>query len=129
MTNRTVTVAEDLSQVRYELELFLVGGEFDLSENERLVATIQGGRATVDLSYNKLILSCWGEEWSRSWRIVDCTVRGESLLLQCTKQMGLSRCVVELRRGAAREAAVLSRAEYASKLASMIRIWTSTNPV
>jgi hypothetical protein len=115
-----ISVAEDLSQVRYELELFLLAGEFELFEDKRLVASIGAGRAAADVSYGKLILSCWSDEWSRSWRVVGCTVKGESLLLQCTKQMGLTRCVLELRRGPSEQAAVLSRAEYASRLASMI---------
>src|SRR6185503_12125550 len=117
---RTITVAEDLSQVRYELELFLLGGEFDLYEDKRLIAAVDSSHTAAELSYGKLIISCWGEAWSRSWRVVDCTVKGDSLLLQCTRKMGLTRCLLELRRGPPDEAAVLSRAEYGSKLASMI---------
>jgi hypothetical protein len=116
---RTITVAEDLSQVRYELELFLVGGDFDLYEDERLIATVDSGHTAAELSYGKLILSCWGEEWSRSWRVVDCTVKADSVVLLHQK-MGLTRCRVELRRCPQEEAAVLSRAEYGSKLASLI---------
>ena len=120
MDKRTITVADDLSQVRYELELFLLGGEFDLYEDKRLIAAVDSSHTAAELSYGKLIISCWGEAWSRSWRVVDCTVKGDSLLLQCTKKMGLTRCLLELRRGPQDEAAVLSRAEYGSKLASMI---------
>ena len=130
MSDGTVILAEELSRIRYDLELFLMGGEFDLYENERLIATVQAGRAAAEISYGKLILSCWGEDWSRSWRIANMETVQDNLRLRCTKQMGRADSLIELTRRA-RPAAFTSsrltssrltssRGEFAEKLALMI---------
>ncbi|HEX8186699.1 MAG TPA: hypothetical protein VF747_18170 [Blastocatellia bacterium] len=81
---------------------------------------MEPNRASADFSYGKLILSCWGEEWSRSWRVIDCEATAGRLRLQCAKQMGRASCVVELRRGAIETAAPDARLGFASKLAGLI---------
>ena len=94
-----IVTASELSRARYELELFLLGGEFDLYEDERRIATVERDGATAEVSFGKLIFSCWGEGWARSWRVLKCELMPERLRLQCARQMGRSLCAVELRRG------------------------------
>jgi len=113
-------LAEELSRIRYDLELFLMGGPFDLYEDERLIAKVQSGRTAADLSYGKLILSCWGEEWSRSWRVGSSEAVTDGLRLRCTKQMGRAESLLELTRGERSISLVSSRDEYTAKLARMI---------
>ena len=115
-----VISAEELSRIRYDLELFLMGGPFDLYEDARLISTIRAGQAAVALSYGKLILSCWGEEWSRSWRIINCEATPDRLRLLCTKQMGRADSIVELMRGERPSSLTGTRDEFARKLASLI---------
>ncbi|MEK6285942.1 MAG: hypothetical protein AABO57_09405 [Acidobacteriota bacterium] len=110
----------DLSRIKYELELFLLGGEFDLFEDENLVSRIEAERAAAEVSYGKLILSCWGDGWSRSWRIISCELAAERLTLECSKQMGLKRCALTLSRGVGVRQAAGARKDFARKLAAMI---------
>jgi hypothetical protein len=110
----------DLSLVKYEFERFLLGGEFDLFEDELLVSKVNAERAAVEFSYGKLILSCWGDGWSRSWRVISCELSPERLTLECSKQMGLKRCALTLSRGVGVRQAAQARKEFAGKLAAMI---------
>jgi hypothetical protein len=114
------TVIFDLSQIKYEIERFLLNGEFDLIEDSRTLARTDGDRSTAEFSFRKLILSCWGDGWSRSWRIISCELSPQSLSLECAKQMGLKRCVVVLSRGSEAGNPARARREFATKLRGMI---------
>jgi hypothetical protein len=111
---------ENLSRIKYELELFMLGGAFNLYEDERFVASVEPDHSAADVSYSKLILSCWGEGWSRSWRIIDCEPTAEYLRLRCTKQMGRTSCTLDLTRGQMTTDTVIDRSDFASRLAAMI---------
>jgi len=114
------TIVFDLSQIKYEFERFLLGGELDLFEDDRTLAKIVADNSTAEFSYGKLILSCWGDGWSRSWRVISCEISPERLTLECAKQMGLKRCTLTLSRGAGVRQAAQARKEFARKLAAMI---------
>lgn len=114
------TIIFALSQIKYEFERFLLGGEFDLLEDEIELAKTDAEHAVAEFSYGKLILSCWGDGWSRSWRIISCEASPERLTLECAKQMGLKRCVVTLGRGAGVRQVAQARKEFARRLAAMI---------
>jgi hypothetical protein len=90
---------DDLAGMKYDLELFLLGGAFELWEGNSFLATLDGRHAAVEVAYGKLILSGWGEGWSRSWRVLSCELAAARIRLSCTKQMGLVQCVLDLRRG------------------------------
>jgi hypothetical protein len=53
------SVVFDLSRVKYAFELFLLGGEFDLFEDDRKLAKSDAEHTAAEFSYGKLILSCW----------------------------------------------------------------------
>lgn len=114
------TIIFDLSRIKYEFESFLLGGEFDLFEDDRMLAKMDAERSTTEFSYGKLIVSCWGDGWSRSWRVISCELSPERLTLECAKQMGLKRCALTLSRGAGVRQAAQARKEFARKLAAMI---------
>jgi hypothetical protein len=120
VTGRITAHTTDLSRIKYELELFLLGGPFDLYEDDRLIATVEHRRASADVSYSKLILSCWGEGWSRSWRVINCEATSQYLRLQCTKQMGRTACVLKLSRGQVTRDAAITRDDFTSRLAAII---------
>ena len=110
----------DLSLIRYELGVFLLAGEFDLFEDERLIAKVESTSAAAEVSYGKLIISCWGDGWSRSWRVISSEISPERITLECAKQMGLKRCALTLTRGAGLREAAQARKEFGRRLPSMI---------
>lgn len=120
MDTRRIAVAEDISRARYELELYLLGGHFDLYEDERFVSKVEPRHSSAEVSFGKLILYCRGDGWSRSWRVLRCLITPEQLQLECAKQMGRTLCTVHLRRGEVATEISQSRGEFAQKLAAMI---------
>ena len=115
-----LTVSEDISRARYELEIYLLGGDFDLYEDERFISKVESRHSSAEVSFGKLILYCWGDGWSRSWRVLRCEITPERWKLECAKQMGRTLCTVQLRRGEATSETAQSRSEFAQKLAAMI---------
>ena len=81
--NSRVPFSVDLSRIKYELELFRLGGPFDLYEEDRQVGVVEPGCYDAHFSYGKLVLSCWGEGWSRSWRVTGFIASTDRLLLKC----------------------------------------------
>jgi hypothetical protein len=110
---------DDPGRIRYELELFLLGGAFSLYEDGRRVSKIAAGSAVAEISYGKIILSCWGPGWSRAWRIAKAHVSPDCLRLYCLKQMGRVACSLELRRGPA-QAHSISRADFTARIGTAI---------
>ncbi len=115
-----LAVSEDISRARYELEIYLLGGDFNLYEDERFISKVESRHSSAEVSFGKLILYCWGDGWSRSWRVLRCEITPERFTLECTKQMGRALCAVQLRRGEATTETAQSRSEFAQKLATMI---------
>ncbi len=124
MKTRFLNVAADVSRAHYDLELFLTRGEFALYENQRSFRIITPASALAEVSYGKLIFSCWGEGWARSWRVIAYAASTENFALECVKQMGRVRCLVELRRSAS-VAETESRHEFCERLAALIKAHVS----
>lgn len=120
MTGRVVSVAEDLSRAKYELEAFLLRGEFDLYEDKQPIGSIDPVRCEAEIYYGKLIFSCWTDEWSRSWRVVSYEQGPDRLRLECTKQMRTASSCLDLRRGASLLETAQSRHEFAVALARIV---------
>jgi hypothetical protein len=105
--------------LKYELEVFRLGGAFQLREDTRFVGTLEPAQVSVDVAYGKLILSCWDEGWSKSWRVVSGEIVSSGLTLACTRKMGMDRCRLELQRGTD-IAPYLPPSDFASGLRSLI---------
>lgn len=114
------TIIFDLSLIKYEFESFLLDGEFDLFEDERNLGKMDCAHTVAEFSFGKLILSCWGDGWARSWRVLSCEVFPERLTLECAKQMGVKRCALTLSRGVVDRRAAQARKDFARKLFTMI---------
>ncbi|HSE98279.1 MAG TPA: hypothetical protein VLD57_08460, partial [Blastocatellia bacterium] len=113
-----VPFSDDLSRIRYELELFQLGGPFALYEDGRPLGNVEQGCSETGFAYGKLVLSCWGDGWSRSWRVVACQPAPDRLLLKCVKKIGLVNSLLELRRGETGQQQ--SREEFSKRLPSLI---------
>lgn len=115
---------EELSRARYELEIFLLGGDFDLYEDGRFLSAVERGHCSAEPSYGKLILSCWGDGWARSWRVVACEATPGAVSLQCCKRLGQVRSVVSLARTVSGENTLARasrvRSGFTSELARLI---------
>ena len=114
------TIVFDSSQIKYEIERFLLGGAFELIEDGRILERTNSDRSCAEFSFGKLILSCWGDGWSRSWRIISCELSAQRIKLECAKQMGLKRCEVVLSRGAGPRLPTNARSEFGRKLKILI---------
>lgn len=120
MTGRVTSVADDFSRAKYELEAFVLRGDFELYENDRLIGTVTPSRCELEVYYGKLIFSCWTDSWSRSWRVVAYEAELERVRLECTKQMRMATSHLELRRGSFLLEMAHSRGEFASTLAGIV---------
>jgi hypothetical protein len=111
---------DEVAGNRYELERFLLGGRFDLYEDGNIIGGVGEGRALAEISYGKLILSCWGDEWSRSWRVVGLDAIPHGLRLSCTRQMGRIHCRLVATRGEQAPEFATDRKQFAAKLRALI---------
>ena len=50
----------------------------------------------IEASHGRLILTCWSEKGSRSWKIFAWEWSGEKLTLQASRRMGAERPLIEL---------------------------------
>jgi hypothetical protein len=50
----------------------------------------------VSIAHDKLVLSCWSEKGSRSWRILSWDWNGQMLMLQASRRMGAELPLIEL---------------------------------
>ena len=66
----------------------------------------------ISVAHERLVLSCWTEKGSRSWRILGWEWNGQMLLLQASRRMGAELSLIELvpRASATAVAATISAA-------------------
>lgn len=60
------------------------------------VQSLRRHEINVAVSQNRLVLSCWTDKGSRSWRILGWLLNGQILYLQASTRMGAQRPVIEL---------------------------------
>ncbi|MGH9825889.1 MAG: hypothetical protein ACREDR_21885 [Blastocatellia bacterium] len=113
--------SNDISSVKYEIDRFLLGDEFDLIEGGVPFGPVGPRCSAAEVSYGKVIFSCWGDGWSRSWKVLDVEVKSNGLDLQCSKQLGLKTLLLELRRGPEDVEVSQSRREFADWIVELIQ--------
>src|SRR5688572_29443011 len=107
---------------------------------EWLFVSSEGGaqslrRTEIDIavSQRRLLLSCWTEKGSRTWRILDWHWNGESLLLDASRRMGAERTRLELipRTSAKTMAATIraARQMQCERLAQLACDWQSRTTI
>ncbi len=120
MKRQGKSFTDDFTRIKYEAERYFAGGAFDLYEDERFIATLQASHCALEIAYGKAVLSCWGEDWSRAWRVMACESAADVLHLHCTSKMGQVKCAIELRREGTDAKFSTSRRDFAGKMAALI---------
>lgn len=77
-------------------ELFATHAEWFHTLSDGSTHALRRGELDINISQNRLILSCWTEKGARSWRIRAWEWNGEKLLLQASRRMGAERPIIEL---------------------------------
>jgi hypothetical protein len=80
-------IINDLFQSHVEWSLTIAGGDSQALNQRELEVFIAQGR---------LLLSCWTEKGTRSWKIFSWEWTGEKLVLEASRRMGAERPVIEL---------------------------------
>jgi len=83
----------------------------------------------VTVSHHRLMLSCWTEKGTRTWRILDWQWNGEMLLLHASRRMGAERTRLELiPRTSARAIAATIRAARQSRCERLAELARDCEP-
>lgn len=77
-------------------ELFDAHAEWFYTLSDGNTQAINRSELDINLAQNRLILSCWTDKGTRSWRIRGWNWTGEKLELQASRRMGAERPVIEL---------------------------------
>jgi len=103
-----------------------------LSEvNTQAAKTEALGRSELDVAvaHGRLILTCWTEKGSRTWKIFAWEWTGEKLLLQASRRLGAERPQIELvPRAAASAIALTVKAARQSRCEQLGRLACSLQP-
>ena len=77
-------------------ELFDAHVEWFYTLNDGNTQALRRSELDINVAQNRLILSCWTDKGTRSWRIRAWNWTGEKLELQASRRMGAERPVIEL---------------------------------
>ncbi|HYL98919.1 MAG TPA: hypothetical protein VEZ90_08180, partial [Blastocatellia bacterium] len=114
------SAVKDQSSIKYEIDRFLLGESYELVEDGKLLGTLNRDCSAAEVSYGKLIFSCWGDGWARSWKVLEIEVRKNSLCLKCSKQLGTKTSLLELRRGTDEAEVRETRREFADWITGLV---------
>jgi hypothetical protein len=125
LTNPDVAAAAQ----RRIAELIEANAEWFFTQSDGSAIPLRNSELEVTTTKNRLILSCWTEKGSRTWRIFAWGWSGEKLLLQASRRMGAERPLLELipRASASAIAATVraarqARCEQLAKLACSLKV-------
>src|SRR5947208_81189 len=94
----TITTQEEIDTALYAINLHLLSNqEWRLRIDGRQDVELNGSNFEFSLSFNKLIFSFWTDDTSQSWRVTGYQIKGTSVRLHVTRQMGQSRATFEIR--------------------------------
>ncbi|MEP6717668.1 MAG: hypothetical protein ABJB21_00925 [bacterium] len=113
------TISE-LFQAHVEWFLTLAGGE-SLAVNQR--------ELEVFIAQGRLLLGCWTEKGTRSWKIFSWEWTGEKLTLEASRRMGADRPVIELvPRASAKAIALTVKAARQARCEVMAQLVSANQP-
>jgi hypothetical protein len=97
MIFQTLTTAAQRAYAhRHISELFSQHAEWLCSVGQTEAHSLHRNEIEISISNDRLMLSCWTEKGTRTWRILEWYWNGEILLLQGSRKMGAELPLIEL---------------------------------
>jgi len=112
MFQRLASAAAVDSACRHITALIREHAEWFCSQSQGETYALRRSEIDVAVSQGRLILSCWTENGSKSWRILSWFWNGQALVLEASRRMGAEQPLIELvpRASAKAVAAVIKAA-------------------
>ena len=76
--------------------LFRAHAEWFCTAGRNETYALRRDELEISIAFGRLVLSCWTEKGSRSWRVLGWEWNGQMLLLQASRRMGAESGVIEL---------------------------------
>lgn len=96
MLQRLTTIASIEAARRQITTLFQQHAEWFCTAGRGETYALRRDEMDVSVAHERLVLSCWTEQGSRSWRILGWEWNGQMLLLQASRRMGAELPLIEL---------------------------------
>src|SRR5262245_31296747 len=94
---QNLTTSEQRSYVyRHVAELFAQHAEWLCSVDQTEAYSLHRNEIEISISGDRLMLSCWTERGTRTWRMLDWFWNGEILAFHGSRKMGAERPLIEL---------------------------------
>jgi len=122
-----LTTAESVQSAKIQIAaLFAEHAEWFYSTEEGVTQALRKSEVAIDVLQGRLILSCWTEEGTRSWRIRGWRHQGEKLLFEASRHMGSLQSLIELvPRASAATIAATVRAGREARCEQLARLATT----
>ena len=96
MFQRLTTLASIEAARRQIAGLFQQHAEWFCTAGRGETYALRREEMDISVAHERLVLSCWTEQGSRSWRILGWQWNGQMLLLQASRRMGAELPLIEL---------------------------------
>jgi len=94
---QSLTTSEQRSYAhRHIAELFAGHAEWLCSVDQNEAYSLHRNEIEISISTDRLMLSCWTEKGTRTWRLLDWFWNGEALAFHGSRKMGAERPFIEL---------------------------------
>jgi len=96
MLQNLTTLASIEAARRQIAALFQAHAEWFCTAGRGETYALRRDELDVSIAYERLMLSCWTEKGSRSWRVLGWEWNGQTLLLQASRKLGAEWPLIEL---------------------------------
>src|SRR6185369_5759174 len=96
MLQNLTTLASIEAARRQIAALFQAHAEWFCTAGRGETYALRRDELDVSIAYDRLMLSCWTEKGSRSWRVLGWEWNGQTLLLQASRKLGAEWPLIEL---------------------------------
>jgi hypothetical protein len=94
---QNLTTPASIEAARQQIgALFRAHAEWFCTAGRGETYALRSAELDIAVAFERLVLSCWTEKGSRSWRVLGWEWNGQLLLLQASRRMGAERRLIEL---------------------------------
>ena len=94
---QNLTTPASIEAARQQIaDLFRAHAEWFCTAGRGETYALRRDEIDVSIAFERLVLSCWTEKGSRSWRVLGWEWNGQILLLQASRKMGAELPLIEL---------------------------------